>query len=101
LSDDPPDEPDPPPLDEELDEELDELEELDDELDDELDPLDEPEPESFDDEYRSLYQPPPFRWNAVAVITRSSLPPHFSQVVLGGSLIDCMYSACWWQASHS
>lgn len=49
------------------------------------------EPDSgFDDEYRSLYQPPPFSWNAVREMIRSSASaPHASQTVLSGSAIRC------------
>jgi hypothetical protein len=64
--------------------------ELDDELVSDEVVLDE-EP-GFDDEYRSLYQPPPFKMNPVDEMMRSSLPPHFSHFFLGASLIDCVYS---------
>ncbi|HLT34862.1 MAG TPA: hypothetical protein VK034_01220 [Enhygromyxa sp.] len=37
-------------------------------------------------EYRSLYQPPPLRWNAAAVISLLNAPPQDSQVSIGASL---------------
>jgi hypothetical protein len=37
-------------------------------------------------EYRSLYQPPPLRWNAAAVICFASDPPQASHDSRGGSL---------------
>lgn len=49
-------------------------------------------PSFFVDEYKSLYQPPPFRWNALWEMMRSSLPPHASHSVFGSSLMRCMYS---------
>src|SRR5262249_28650321 len=54
----------------------------------------------FADAYRSLYQPPPFSWNAVREINRSSAPPHASQTVLSGSLMRCWYSNSLPQALH-
>ena len=44
------------------------------------------------DEYRSLYQPLPFRWNDDREISFSSPPPHSSHSVFGPSLMVCMYS---------
>jgi hypothetical protein len=49
---------------------------------------------AFDDEYRSLYQPPPFSTNAVGAMIFSSFPSHVSHAVIGGSLTACMYSHC-------
>jgi hypothetical protein len=86
----------------EVDEEgaLDELE-PDDELLDEL--LDDAFDDAFDDdEYRSLYQPPPFRWNADA---DSSLPIVAVFLQAGhsagaGSLCFCSSSSRWPQAEQ-
>ena len=50
-----------------------------------------PEP-GLDDAYRSLYHPPPFSTKPAADSCFSTLPPHFSHFVFGGSLMDCMYS---------
>ena len=36
--------------------------------------------------YRSLYQPPPLRWNAAAVSCLASAPPQELQISTGGSL---------------
>lgn len=65
----------------------------------ELEPLDAPPdevdlPEEFPplELYRSLYQPPPFRWNADREMSRSSVPPHSSHAVFGASLMLCQYS---------
>jgi hypothetical protein len=46
-----------------------------------------PESPGLELAYRSLYQPPPFRWNAAAVICLASAPPQELQVSTGGSLI--------------
>lgn len=92
-------------LDAELDEPLDEDDEDDedaalDELDesdlldasDLLDSLDVaaesdlPAPSDLELAYRSLYQPPPLRWNAAAVICLVSAPPQLPHTCMGGSL---------------
>jgi hypothetical protein len=48
--------------------------------------------------YRSLYQPPPLRWKAAAVINLLSAPPQDSQDSTGGSLNFCRCSS---RAPHS
>jgi hypothetical protein len=63
-------------------------------------PADAVSPDCFGDEYRSLYQPAPLRWNDVAEISRSSAPPHASHSVIGGSVIRCVYSKIFPQASQ-
>jgi hypothetical protein len=55
---------------------------------------DDDEDDDFGDEYRSLYQPPPFRMNAPPEISRSSGPPHASHLVIGSSEIFWKYSKC-------
>jgi hypothetical protein len=90
----------------EVDEEvaLDELEPDDELLDDDPDedPDDAFEDAFDDDEYRSLYQPPPFRWNADA---DSSLPIVAVFLQAGhsagaGSLCFCSSSSRWPQAEQ-
>jgi hypothetical protein len=44
------------------------------------------------EEYRSLYQPPPFRWKDEREMSRSRDPPQVSQSERGSSLIRCIYS---------
>ncbi len=67
-------------------------------LDDDDVPVDESDPEDFfADEYRSAYQPPPFKMNVeLELICRLAVSsPHLGQVVNGGSTIRCSAShAC-------
>jgi hypothetical protein len=62
---------------------------------DELDELESLAP-GFDDEYRSEYQPPPFRVKVVALIIFSTFfALHFGQTRIGLSDIFC-HSSNWW-----
>jgi hypothetical protein len=49
-------------------------------------------PFALGEEYRSLYQPLPFRWKDEREMSRSRDPPQVSQSDLGSSLIRCIYS---------
>lgn len=68
-------------------------------VDDEDDVEDDDEPELdsdfFELEYRSLYQPPPFNWNDVRDMSRSSDPSalHSGHTAGAGSLTLCITSS--------
>lgn len=55
----------------------------------------------FDEEYRSLYQPPPLNCTAGAEITRSSVPPQAGHVVISGSENFWIFSTCLRHCLHS
>jgi hypothetical protein len=77
--------------------ELSEDELSEDALPEDAPPEDAPSPSFFTDEYRSLYQPPPLRWNALCEMMRSRAPLHSSHSVFRSSLMRCMYSKTLWQ----
>jgi len=60
-----------------------------------------PEAAGLAEEYRSLYQPPPWKLKAAAVMVRSSRPPQCGHTVSSASLYFWIFSMRRWQVVHS